>query len=174
MPSKLPRDHADAGEIDPVCGMAVRSERAADHYRHEGRDYWFCSEHCRERFAHSPTAFLGATMGAIASPAPVAAPTSSAAVWTCPMHPEIRADAPGACPICGMVLEPLLTPSGSDDGELRSMTKRFWVTLTLTVPVFVLAMAEMLPGRTHQALGVGTVTLVQLVLSVPVVLWPTT
>jgi len=93
--------------------------------------------------------------------------------WVCPMHPEIVRDAPGTCPICGMALEPRTV--GIDDAlnpELVDMTRRFWVSLVPTVPVFALSMSEMLPGQPLQhALGASAVNAIQAVLATPVVLW---
>src|SRR5438128_12162158 len=69
--------------------------------------------------------------------------------WTCPMHPEIIRDAPGSCPICGMALEPRsgLAENGEENAELRDMTRRFWVSAALAIPVVILGMADLLPGR---------------------------
>src|SRR5690606_1478516 len=92
--------------------------------------------------------------------------------WTCPMHPEIVRDAPGACPLCGMALEPV-TPSLADEGEseeLRDMTRRFRVSALLTAPLFALAMGEMAPGL-GERLGGATSDWIQLALATPVVLW---
>lgn len=89
------------------------------------------------------------------------------------MHPEIRKDGPGSCPICGMALEPL--DGGADeeaDGELKDMTRRFWVSTALTLPVFVLAMGEMIPGRPlDDLLTARGITWVSLILTSPVILW---
>jgi len=151
--------------IDPVCGMTVEPGAAAGHFQHHGHDYWFCSTHCLDRFAKAPEQFLGA---GDAAPAP--APTGT--IWTCPMHPEIRTDAPGACPICGMALEPLTPLGEEDDGELRAMTRRLWISLAFTLPVFLVAMSEMIPGQPLQhAVSPRWLTFVQLALATPVVLW---
>jgi Cu+-exporting ATPase len=98
-------------------------------------------------------------------------------IFTCPMHPEIRQDHPGACPICGMALEPV--SAGASEGadeentELRDMTRRFWIGLALALPVLVLSMGEMIPGLREllASLGKTTVVWTQFVLSTPVVLW---
>src|SRR5262245_59541474 len=89
------------------------------------------------------------------------------------MHPQIVRDAPGACPICGMALEPrVVALEETENPELKDMKRRFWVSLALTLPVFLLAMAELLQGMpVHHALGHRVVTLIQFVLSTPVVLW---
>ncbi len=100
-----------------------------------------------------------------------APPPSEGTVYTCPMHPEVRQSAPGSCPICGMALEPLLaTAEEGPSAELVTMTRRFWIGLVLTVPVFLLEMGGHLTGLTH-AIGQQTSNWLQLVLATPVVLW---
>ena len=92
-------------------------------------------------------------------------------IYTCPMHPEIERDHPGDCPICGMALEPkTVTAEPEDDGELRDMTRRLWVGGALSLPVFLLAMAHMVPGAPHWVMG-GLSRWTQFALSTPVVLW---
>src|ERR1700726_4235380 len=120
---------------DPVCGMAVDPATARYRTGYRGRDYVFCGARCLERFAAAPERFLTA--------APPAAPEAAAgATWTCPMHPEIVRDAPGACPICGMALEPTIPTAGGEpeNPELRDMTRRFWVAAALSVPLLAIAM----------------------------------
>src|SRR5271170_6409032 len=95
------------------------------------------------------------------------------AVYTCPMHPQIREVGPGNCPICGMTLEPVnATADVGENRELVDMTLRFWVGLVLTLPVFVLEMAGHLPILgLHDLVPPNISTLVQFALSTPVVLW---
>jgi len=100
-------------------------------------------------------------------------PATSNGEYTCPMHPEIVRDEPGSCPICGMALEPRTVTAKEDvNAELIDMSRRFWVSLGLTIPVFVIAMAEITPGL-EGAGGISkrTLTVVQFVLATPVVLW---
>src|SRR5215813_4142509 len=94
-------------------------------------------------------------------------------MYVCPMHPEIVRSEPGACPICGMALEPQVVSLEEEaNPELVDMTRRFWVSLLLTVPLLLLAMSEMLPGRPVQhAFSARLLTWVQLVFATPVVLW---
>jgi len=103
----------------------------------------------------------------------VAAPSTDSVEYVCPMHPEIVRLEPGSCPICGMALERRIAIAGEEENpELISMTRRFWVSLVLTLPVFTLAMSEMIPSQPiHHALGFRMVTWLQLVLATPVVLW---
>jgi Cu+-exporting ATPase len=129
---------------------------------HDGATFHFCSQRCHDRFVAGPAKYL--------APQPTG-PAPSGAQWTCPMHPEVLRDVPGPCPICGMALEPVM-PS-ADDGpnpELADMTRRFWIALALTLPVFVLEMGGHLFGPTA-ALGAATSNGVQFILATPVVLW---
>jgi Cu+-exporting ATPase len=93
--------------------------------------------------------------------------------YTCPMHPEIVRPTPGTCPICGMALEPrTVTATEEENPELRDMTRRFWVSLTLTVPLLAIAMADMLPGMpVEHALPGGWLPWIEFILATPVVLW---
>ena len=136
-------------------------------HSHAGRGWYFCSQHCLDKFAAEPERYAKA----VGKPAPLPGATSGA-IYTCPMHPEIRQAGPGNCPKCGMALEPV-APSADDQSnpELLDMARRFWIGLALTVPVFGLAMAEHLPGL-HAALPNPKFSgWIQFVLSVPVVLW---
>jgi Cu+-exporting ATPase len=103
------------------------------------------------------------------------APASSKSIYTCPIHPQIQQDHPGDCPICGMHLEPMTVSMDSDEeenAELRDMTKRFWIGAALTLPVFVLAMAHLIPAIASQSwAGSHASRWIQFVLTTPVVLW---
>ncbi|WP_149193471.1 heavy metal translocating P-type ATPase [Luteimonas suaedae] len=146
--------------IDPVCGMQVDPHSTAHHASHAGTAFHFCSARCRERFVADPEKFLAP------QPEPPAAPPG--AIYTCPMHPEIRQQGPGTCPICGMALEPEMPSLEEDDNpELRDFSRRFWWTLPLTLVVLVLAMF----GQRIDGLPVEARTWLELVLSTPVVLW---
>ena len=141
--------------------MTVTPESPHRH-EHAGRTYFFCSEKCRAKFAASPLKNLAPEPAAAPAPAP------AATVYTCPMHPEVRQDHPGACPKCGMALEPEL-PSVEDEEnpELADFRRRFWWTLPLTVIVTVLAMF----GHQLGWFDMATQSWIELALSVPVVLW---
>jgi Cu+-exporting ATPase len=131
---------------------------------HAGRPYYFCSAGCREKFLAAPGKYL-APEEARAEPVP------AGAIYTCPMHPEIRQAGPGSCPICGMALEPVT--AGADAGpnpELADMTRRFWIGLVLTLPVLALEMGGHLTNL-HMLLGSQTSNGLQLALATPVVLW---
>ena len=146
---------------DPVCGMKVTAQ-SAHTLKREGRPYYFCSAKCQGKFAANPLQYLVSTATAVSAPA--AADT----VYTCQMHPEIRQDHPGNCPKCGMTLEPLLPELDNDNNpELRDFQRRFWWTLPLTAGVFVLAMF----GHRLQWMDMSVQSWVELVLSIPIVLW---
>jgi len=161
--ASCPHDGASAHLAkDPVCGMTVDPHTARLRAEHAGRTYYFCSAGCRARFAADPPKYLGP-----APPAPVVA----GATYTCPMHPEIRQDGPGDCPICGMALEPeIATAATGPNPELADMTRRFWIGLALAAPVVALDMGAHLAGGMHW-LGANLSNLVQFAFATPVVLW---
>ena len=132
---------AEFAAEDPVCGMTVDARTALAH-EHAGQRYFFCSARCRDRFVAAPAPFLSGATALPAKAAPAAG--GSEQVWTCPMHPQIRRPGPGACPICGMALEPL-APSADDgeNAELVDMTRRFWIGVALSVPLLWPMLGEM-------------------------------
>ncbi|MGW9329947.1 heavy metal translocating P-type ATPase [Bosea sp. NPDC055594] len=151
---------------DPVCGMTVDPATAKYSASHAGKRYFFCSEGCRGKFEAKPAAYAED-----AAPKPTAAPAPEGSIYTCPMHPQIRQPAPGSCPICGMALEPEMpTADQGPSHELVGMTRRFWIGLVLTLPVFALEMGGHLLGL-HQLIAPQNSNWLQLVLATPVVLW---
>ena len=156
--------HANAVMVtDPVCGMTVDPATTPHHAEHAGHAYHFCSAGCRSKFIADPATYLDGKP----RPEPEATP---GAMWTCPMHPEIRQEGPGTCPICGMALEPE-EPSLDDapNPELVDFTRRLWVAGALTIPLLVVSMfAEML--GLHIVSPVAS-PWVQLALTAPIVLW---
>ena len=226
----MPNPSPDVSVKDPVCGMTVNPATAKHSHSHAGQTYYFCCAHCLEKFRSDPATYLAPkaarassgliTLGTSAlmsvhaqanqiSPArPVSSkqhgldyvcpmcpevrqsgagacpkcgmalepeiPVSTTKVeYTCPMHPEIVRPGPGACPICGMALEPrTVTTQEEENPELRDMSRRFWISLVLTVPLLLIAMADMLPGMPVQhALGIGRLPWLELLLATPAVLW---
>ncbi len=157
---------------DPVCGMEVNSETAAGSFSYQSREFYFCSNGCLERFKANPRAFL-ASSPLISMSAPAAQPADNpATIYTCPMDPEIRHRGPGHCPKCGMALEPLrVTPGNDTNGEFRAMTRRFWISLALTVPLMGIAMADILGGEFVLANKPGWQSWMELLLATPVVIW---
>jgi len=153
---------------DPVCKMTVSPESAAASYDYNGENYYFCAVGCRDRFAADPKKYL--TPPAKGGESALLDP-HSAVEYTCPMHPEIVQIGPGSCPICGMALEPkVVSLEDRSDPELIDMKRRFRISAALTLPVFVLAMAEMLPNfRAYVSPRLSI--WVQFLLATPVVLW---
>ncbi|MEQ1836489.1 MAG: heavy metal translocating P-type ATPase, partial [Candidatus Nitrotoga sp.] len=188
---------------DPVCGMKVDSESGRS-LEYTGKRYYFCSQHCVEKFSADPDKYLNPVM-----PVPTIA-TPSAGGYTCPMHPEVHQATPGSCPKCGMALEPVDNLSGKPDvteyvcpmhpqivrsepgdcpicgmaleprtvvakeenPELDDMTRRFWISTVLAVPVFVMAMAaDMWMGFSPQMISFAHLQLIEFLLATPVVLW---
>ena len=150
--------------LDPVCGMTVDMHTAKHRHTHGGHPYYFCSARCRERFIADPEKYLSPETRTAES-------VPEGAIYTCPMHPEIRQEGPGSCPICGMALEPeVVTADTAPNPELADMTRRFWIGLALALPVFLLEMGGHLTGL-HQWTGQKASNWVQLFLATPVVLW---
>ncbi|MBV1692636.1 cadmium-translocating P-type ATPase [Novosphingobium sp. G106] len=150
---------------DPVCGMMVDPTATPHHASHDGEGYHFCSAGCRTKFAADPKRYLSdeGNTAAVAEPG---------AIWTCPMHPEIRQNHPGPCPICGMALEPAMVTADSEPSpELKDMSRRFWVALALSLPVLFLEMGGHLFSTLHHIVPPTTSTWIQFVLATPVVLW---
>jgi Cu+-exporting ATPase len=212
-------EKANPGKIivkDPVCNMAVDPASAPASAEYKGKNFYFCCSHCQQRFNADPEKYLapkpsGIQMVQIGGIAPAAPPQQQSArkgtvayvcpmdpevrelkpgacpkcgmalepetlqtvEYTCPMHPEIVRDQPGSCPICGMALEPRVTAGvhPEDDSELRSMQRRFWVGVALSIPLLVLSMGGMAAGSPFHSLPAGWMEWLQLALATPVVLW---
>src|SRR6476646_2957772 len=204
---------------DPVCNMDVDPNTAAGSSEYRGKTYHFCSPGCVKRFDADPERYLApkaappksqmVQIGGIAPAKPSAnsAPAQSAGKgtvtyvcpmdpevretehgacpkcgmalepetieYTCPMHPEIVRDGPGNCPICGMALEPRVAAGvhPEDDSELRSMQRRFWVGVVLSIPLLAISMGGMAAGSPLHNMPAGWMEWLQLVLATPVVLW---
>jgi P-type Cu+ transporter len=189
---------------DPVCGMDVDPAPAAGKIEHQGKTYYFCSQRCLEKFRTSPENFLEPKT--TAETRPTRSEGAPGAVWICPMDPEVRADKPGPCPICGMALEPetpqagarteytcpmhpeivrsepgacpicgmaleprTVTAGSAEDPELKGMTRRFWVSTVLLVPLLALSMGVMYLAP--HAIPARLMSWLQLVLASPIVLW---
>jgi Cu+-exporting ATPase len=148
--------------IDPVCGMTVDPHAARHRAEHRGHSYYFCSAGCRTKFANDPQKYLG-------DREPEAVPDGT--IYTCPMHPEIRQLGPGSCPICGMALEPdIPSADAGPDPELVDMTRRFWIGLVLTIPVFTLEMGAHIFGA-HNWIDPKLSNYIQCAFATPAVLW---
>jgi Cu+-exporting ATPase len=131
---------------------------------HDGQTYLFCSAKCLAKFQASPEAYL--------IPQPAQAPAVKPGVmYTCPMHSEVMRSEPGACPICGMALEPRNAPA-EDNAELRDMTRRFWMSTVLALPVFVMAMVtDLIPQAMPESVSMTALQWLEFALATPVVVW---
>ena len=150
---------------DPVCGMTVTAQ-SEHRTEHEGRPYYFCTTTCLGKFTAEPARYVQPP--APAAPAPAPAEAAPGAIYTCPMHPEIRQDHPGTCPKCGMTLEPVLPElDEAENPELVDFKLRFWWTLPLTVVVTVMAMF----GHRLGWFDMARQSWIEGVLTLPIVLW---
>ena len=194
---------------DPVCGMTPGPDTPHRH-THGGADYAFCSAHCREKFRADPERYLGGGASPEEPAVPAAGGAAAGARYICPMHPEVEQDRPGACPKCGMALEPATAPAPAtrteyvcpmhpavvaaepgacsicgmaleprtvtleepENPELVDMRRRFWLSVVLTVPLFIVAMGDLIPGRPLERLASpDALDWLELALATPVVLW---
>ncbi|MEO5618252.1 MAG: HAD-IC family P-type ATPase, partial [Candidatus Eisenbacteria bacterium] len=162
---------------DPVCGMTVRPD-SPHAFTHGAKEYRFCSAGCRTKFAADPERYLALKWDA---PQPAVPATTAAALqpapggtqYTCPMHPEIVRDGPGSCPICGMALEPrTISLDEAENPELVTMSRRLWIGAALSLPLVLITMSDLLPGMPlARVLPPRTMSLLELLLATPVVLW---
>ena len=156
--------HEGAAEAatDPVCGMTVDPHTAKHRAGYGGRTYFFCSAGCRTKFIADPQKYLDARQSE---------PVPEGATYTCPMHPEIQQIGPGSCPICGMALEPeIASAKVGANSELVDMTRRFWIGLILTLPVFALEMGGHVADA-HNWVEPKLSNYIQFAFATPVVLW---
>ena len=146
--------------------MTIDPADAVGHFDYKGQTYYFCAESCLEQFRENPEQFLNPDLRA-------AAPVDLEAEYTCPMHPEVRQKGPGACPICGMALEPVDAAHVEERNlELEDMTRRFFVSLVLTAPILAFMVAELLPGRPlDRVVSHGLRNWIEFALATPVVWW---
>ena len=165
MMSDLAITKAGQASQDPVCGMTVKLP-STHHHEHDGETYHFCCAGCRTKFSADPGYYLRGEHRS--TPAAV----EGARSYTCPMDPEIVQDEPGNCPICGMALEPMMVSLDDEKNpELVDMTRRFWVSVTLSLPVLVLAMGGLV-GLSFESLASPRVlTWLEFAFATPVVLW---
>jgi Cu+-exporting ATPase len=151
--------------LDPVCGMTVDPNTSKHRFDHRGTTYHFCSAGCRTKFASTPQQYLGKSKALPAADVP------EGTVYTCPMHPEVRQIGPGACPICGMALEPeLVSLDDAPNPELADMSRRFWIGLLLALPVIVLDMGAHIVGA-HGWVEPTLSNWIQFAFATPVVIW---
>lgn len=150
--------------IDPVCGMQVTIKPDARHRDYGGDTFYFCSDGCQSKFDGDPWFYASGAAAKVEPSAP------AGTQWTCPMHPEIIRDEPGACPICGMALEPMI-PSDEPSAELTDFTRRLWVSVAAAVPLIILTMGEMVGLPVRDWIGHRTAIWLEFLLATPIVLW---
>jgi Cu+-exporting ATPase len=163
---------------DPVCGMTVDPSRAKHQLVHDGATIAFCNAGCLAKFRADPERYRAdhaTSAHATRNEAVQTLPGAKDVEYTCPMHPEVVQLGPGSCPICGMALEPkqvTAEASRAESAELTDMQRRFAVSVALTLPLFVIAMGDMLPGDPiGHAIGVERLPWLELALATPVVVW---
>ncbi len=165
---------------DPVCGMTVTPSEETASFVYDGRTYYFCSRHCEQKFSADPGRYAMAQPSSPKVPiiregkGPKSEPAKqpAATMFTCPMHPEVIQDHPGACPKCGMALEPSTAIAAEENPELADMTRRFWISTALSIPVFLLAMtSDLLPSLLPSGLSMHVIQWIEFALATPVVLW---
>jgi Cu+-exporting ATPase len=155
---------ANAGSIDPVCGMTVDPETAEHRADCKGETYYFCSGGCKTKFQTNPAKYLKPSTTA-------AQPVAEGTIYTCPMHPQIQQVGPGSCPICGMALDPMtVTADSGPNQELVDMRRRLWIGLALATPVVILEMGGHWTGLS-MLFGQQLSNWIQLLIATPVVLW---
>ena len=159
-----PKSEAGPSAMDPVCGMFVTITPGSRSREYGGDTYYFCSETCQTRFDADPWFFVSGNAVRVDHSAP------QGTQWTCPMHPEIVRNEPGACPICGMALEPMI-PSDAPNEELADFTRRLWVSAAAAVPLIILTMGEMVALPVRDWIGQRPAVWLEFLLATPIVLW---
>ena len=161
--------------MDPVCGMSLDTAGRVGPVPYDGVDYYFCSTGCQQKFDADPDRYTkGAAHHELVAPDAQSKPPPAGAVYTCPMHPEVRSDKPGSCPTCGMALEPVVASAGDEDTtELDQMRRRFWVCTALSAPLLVYVMGiDIFPDSAMAHLVSSKVShWLQFAIATPVVVW---
>ena len=168
----MDRDHQVASDIpegaetakDPVCGMTVAVKPDARRAEFQGETFHFCSGKCQTKFEADPWFYASGRAAGRKKAAP------ANVQYTCPMHPEIVRDTPGACPICGMALEPML-PSDEPSHELTDFTRRMWISAAAAVPLVILTMGELVALPVRDWFGHQVASYLEFALATPVILW---
>jgi len=161
---KHPGPEAGDTATDPVCGMSVTIRPEARTHSFGGKTFYFCSEGCWTKFDADPWFYASGNAAKVGNRAP------QGTQWTCPMHPEIVRDEPGACPICGMALEPTV-PSDEPSAELADFTRRMWVSAAAAVPLVILTMGELIGLPFRGWIGQQIAVYFEFLLATPIVLW---
>ncbi|TYC49297.1 heavy metal translocating P-type ATPase [Rhodobacterales bacterium] len=167
--SPEPRASESEKVTDPVCGMSVTLGKGKPSLKYKGTEYHFCNPKCHDRFEADPYFYLSGNNKV--KKAQDAEKSASAALYTCPMDPEIVQEGPGTCPICGMALEPMSGVSDEPNHELIDFTRRLWVSALAAIPLLILTMGPMLGVPIRSWIGEGPAIYVEALLATPVVLW---
>ena len=149
---------------DPVCGMTVAIKADGHRAAFDGETFHFCSETCQQKFKADPW-FYASGRAARRKTA-----KKDNVQYTCPMHPEIIRDAPGACPICGMALEPMV-PSDAPSEELTDFTRRMWISAAAAMPLVILTMGELVALPVRDWIGHQNASYLEFALATPIILW---
>ena len=167
--STHPPAGTEAAARDPVCGMRVDPAKTPHRFTFHDRDFFFCCAGCRNKFAADPEKYLGGDAAPVKPPTNETKPQPDGAIYTCPMHPQVRQIGPGACPICGMALEPEAGAAAEEDGGERAiMVRRLWICAPLAAIVVALDMGGHF-GLWHASGALSDFT--ELALTTPIVLW---
>ncbi len=150
--------------LDPVCGMEVEISAETRTAEFNDQEYFFCSDSCQIKFETDPWFFASGNAEKAGQQ------VQTGAQWTCPMHPEIIRDEPGACPICGMALEPMV-PSDEPSEELTDFTRRMWISAAAAVPLVILTMGELVGLPVRDWIGHRIASYVEFLLATPIILW---
>ena len=164
---------------DPVCGMEISTDNSEYSFKYDDKQFYFCSQHCLSKFKNMPERYSFSEKhdhgccDELAEFAPSTSPIEGTELrYTCPMHPEVIQDKPGNCPKCGMALEPMTVTAAEDTSELDDMTRRFWLSALLAIPVFISAMgADFWPNLFNQLIEPKQRQWFELILATPVVWW---
>ena len=149
---------------DPVCGMTVAIKADGHHASFDGETFHFCSDKCQQKFKADPWLYASGRAARRKTA------TKNDVQYTCPMHPEIVRDGPGACPICGMALEPML-PSDEPSEELTEFTRRMWISAAAAVPLVILTMGELVALPVRDWIGHQNASYMEFALATPIILW---
>ena len=164
MPAEAVKSGEGATAVDPVCGMTVSLKPDTLSQQYGDQTFHFCSEKCQTKFKTDPWFYASGNASKRGKVAAVAAQ------YTCPMHPQIVRDAPGACPICGMALEPML-PSDTPSEELTDFTRRLWISAAAAVPLVVLTMGPLVGLPLRDWVGHQNAMYLEFLLAMPIILW---
>ena len=164
MPAEALKSGEGATAVDPVCGMTVALKPDTRSQQNGDQTFHFCSEKCQTKFKADPWFYASGSASKRGKVGVVAAQ------YSCPMHPQIVRDAPGACPICGMALEPML-PSDAPSEELTDFMRRMWISAAAAVPLILLTMGPLVGLPLRDWVGHQNAMYLEFLLATPIILW---